>query len=203
MSKYGHLTGNWYEALVNKMGGEARANAFVRDELILVPRNTIKIWDGDPFEVTLGGNCSIDFSSHLLGLGTSVANSAKKMLGMKSFMATEKTEEQQISVVVIDVGILGFGGSSPLRSEVYRRAFGFGLDICPVETAPRFLMQFSKKLKCGEWFFFASEPIPGEDDDASLFMVGCHSHNEPYLTGYSIRDSILPNNARLAFQIRK
>jgi len=36
MSKYGHRTHNWFESIVNKLGGEEGAEAFLRDELKLV-----------------------------------------------------------------------------------------------------------------------------------------------------------------------
>ena len=35
MSKYGHKAHNWFEAVINKMGGEDRAEAFLRGELVL------------------------------------------------------------------------------------------------------------------------------------------------------------------------
>lgn len=37
MSKYGHLPINWFEGLVNKIGGEETAQAFLRGEYILTP----------------------------------------------------------------------------------------------------------------------------------------------------------------------
>ena len=36
-SKYGHLNRNWFDAVINKMGGEEGANAFLRGEFILTP----------------------------------------------------------------------------------------------------------------------------------------------------------------------
>jgi hypothetical protein len=36
MSKYGHRTGNWHEAIVNKLGGEDVADAFLRGEYELI-----------------------------------------------------------------------------------------------------------------------------------------------------------------------
>ncbi len=38
MSKYGHRTGDWCEAIVNKLGGEEAADAFLRDELVISKR---------------------------------------------------------------------------------------------------------------------------------------------------------------------
>lgn len=35
MSKYGHRTHDWFEAIVNKLGGEAGAEMFLRNELVV------------------------------------------------------------------------------------------------------------------------------------------------------------------------
>ena len=35
MSKYGHRSHNWFEAIVNKIGGEAAADSFLRNELVV------------------------------------------------------------------------------------------------------------------------------------------------------------------------
>jgi len=34
-SKYGHRPINWFEAIVNKLGGEEGAEKFLRDELVV------------------------------------------------------------------------------------------------------------------------------------------------------------------------
>lgn len=35
MSKYGHRSHNWFEAIVNKLGGEEAAERFLRGELVV------------------------------------------------------------------------------------------------------------------------------------------------------------------------
>ena len=37
MSKYGHRPHNWFEAIVNKLGGEERAEAFLRGDILIQP----------------------------------------------------------------------------------------------------------------------------------------------------------------------
>lgn len=41
MSKYGHRPHDWFEAIVNKLGGEEGAEAFLRDELTIKPTEHI------------------------------------------------------------------------------------------------------------------------------------------------------------------
>ncbi len=38
MSKYGHRTDNWKEAIIDKIGGEEAADAFLRDEFVVIQR---------------------------------------------------------------------------------------------------------------------------------------------------------------------
>lgn len=38
MSKYGHRPHNWFEAIVNKLGGEEAAERFLRDDVVVVIR---------------------------------------------------------------------------------------------------------------------------------------------------------------------
>jgi hypothetical protein len=47
MSKYGHLPHNWFEGLMNKIGGEEKALAFLRGEFILTPvaKAVVKLLD--------------------------------------------------------------------------------------------------------------------------------------------------------------
>src|SRR4051812_20118452 len=45
MSKYGNRNGNWFEAIVNKLGGEEGAEKFLRDELVVTSAST------DPWQV--------------------------------------------------------------------------------------------------------------------------------------------------------
>ncbi len=42
MSKYGHRPGNWFEAIVNKIGGEERADRLLRGELRVVENDPIR-----------------------------------------------------------------------------------------------------------------------------------------------------------------
>ena len=43
MSKYGHRHQNWFEAIVNKLGGEDGAEAFLRGELEVVRKKTLTV----------------------------------------------------------------------------------------------------------------------------------------------------------------
>lgn len=43
MSKYGHRPHNWFEGIVNKMGGEEQAKRFLRGDLVLAPAPLVLI----------------------------------------------------------------------------------------------------------------------------------------------------------------
>ncbi|MBI3633026.1 MAG: hypothetical protein HY226_01920 [Candidatus Vogelbacteria bacterium] len=52
MSKYGHRTGNWKDSIINKLGGEAAGDAFLRGELKVVWVAKQIIWNLLNFVVT-------------------------------------------------------------------------------------------------------------------------------------------------------
>ena len=65
MSKYGHRTHNWFESIVNKLGGEAAADAFLRGELTV--SEPIRSWREEDgviyFSVTSDGTTGEEWIS--------------------------------------------------------------------------------------------------------------------------------------------
>ncbi len=53
MSKYGHRTGNWLESVINKIGGEDRAEALLRGEWMLVEVNPPVVIEEVPLPTAL------------------------------------------------------------------------------------------------------------------------------------------------------
>ena len=101
MSKYGHRPHNWFEAIVNKLGGEERAEAFLRGEF-LISKST-RSWreEGDViyFSVISDGTTGEGWIHCLESKGFSVmSNDAKQMLCSPNFRPT--------SGVTIKVAIL-------------------------------------------------------------------------------------------------
>lgn len=82
MSKYGHRTHNWFEAVINKIGGEEAAERFLRGELTI--SESMSPWvesDGVIyFTVTSDGKSGPEWIAHLEKKGDRVGDYAKKLL---------------------------------------------------------------------------------------------------------------------------
>lgn len=128
MSKFGHRTVNWFEAVINKLGGEERADAFLRGELIVrMAEKFFVLWrtvaigvrqDTEGYQTALEDSCS------------HVGPWAESMLG-KAVFSTETGEEVRLvethsSYFFPDMGTLTF-------KEFHDCAQKFGLKHFPAD----------------------------------------------------------------------
>ena len=91
MSKYGHRTHNWFEAIVNKLGGEDAGDRFLRDELsVSEPTRSWREEDGVIyFSVTSDGTTGEDWIKRLEGNDFRVGGDyAKQVLRSPDFKPT-------------------------------------------------------------------------------------------------------------------
>ena len=91
MSKYGHRTGNWHESIVNKLGGEEAADAFLRDELSVV-RSTPKWREAGGviyFSVTSDGTTGEVWIARLETKGFRITDYSKQLLRHRKFKPTD------------------------------------------------------------------------------------------------------------------
>jgi hypothetical protein len=91
MSKYGHRTQNWFEAIVNKLGGEDKAEAFLRGELLVSePARSWREKDGVIYcTVTSDGTTGEDWIKRLESKGFRVGDYAKSVLCSEKFKPTK------------------------------------------------------------------------------------------------------------------
>jgi hypothetical protein len=100
MSKYGHRAHNWFEAIVNKIGGEEAAEKFLRGELVVSePTRSWREQDGIIyFTVISDGKTGPEWIAYLEGKGFQLSKYAKSLLNSPDFKPTKG--------VVIEVGVL-------------------------------------------------------------------------------------------------
>lgn len=100
MSKYGHRPINWFEAIVNKIGGEEAAEKFLRGELVV--SESTRSWreqDGVIyFTVTSDGKTGPEWIIYLESKGFRLSRYAKSLLNSPDFKPTKG--------VIIEVGVL-------------------------------------------------------------------------------------------------
>ncbi len=90
MSKYGHRPHDWFEAIVNKLGGEDAAKCFLRGEL-LVSESTRSWREEDGviyFSVTSDGTTGEDWIKRLEDNGCCVDDYARQVLRSPDFKPT-------------------------------------------------------------------------------------------------------------------
>lgn len=90
MSKYGHKSINWFEAIVNKLGGEAQAEKFLRGE-IAVSESARKWREQDGviyFSVISDGTTGNEWIARLKKKGFRISARAKSVLRSPDFKPT-------------------------------------------------------------------------------------------------------------------
>ena len=89
-SKYGHRPHNWFEAIVNKLGGEVAAERFLRNELtVLGPTRSWREEDGVIyFSVTSDGTTGEDWIKRLENSRFRIRDKAKQVLRTTAFKPT-------------------------------------------------------------------------------------------------------------------
>ncbi len=90
MSKYGHKTHNWFEAIVNKLGGEEGAERFLRGELsVCEPTRSWREEDGVIyFSVESDGTTGENWIGRLESKSFRVPNYARQVLRSPRFKPT-------------------------------------------------------------------------------------------------------------------
>lgn len=158
MSKYGHRSVNWLESVVNKLGGEDAAEAFLRGEFIL-KRITIKVWR----KIKLGTAVKTEpgfwnaTSNHMPIVNCSWGD----IYRTKDFLDSVAMNEQEVELVNVSPAEIGFEDGAK-RSRVQDRAFNLGLELCTAETGPQLRIQYPDQPK-GESLEIQMKPIGGED----------------------------------------
>ena len=126
-----------------------------------------------------GHKTADDFRKALKQRGDNINKWANSILDKSVF--TTIAQETEVDLVFISVGELGY--NSAKRSEIYKRAFERGLELCPNEVGPQLRLQYEDQLK-GEWLLIGMEPITDSDGDLEAFSVECDCDGRYWLRSY-------------------
>ncbi len=176
MSKFGHRPHNWFEAVINKLGGEEAAESFLRGELVVKQVEKIfKLWK----TIKLGTHKNADeIRKSLKTNGHNIGDWANDILGK---MEISKTEEE-VNLVVATVRELGFKNGANY-ADICKKAQELGLELCPAEVGPQLRLQYTNQPK-GEWLIIAMEAISGSDGVLSVWNVERSDGGESWLDSY-------------------
>ena len=119
MSKYGHRTINWFEAIVNKLGGEEAAEQFLQGRLVV--QEPVRRWREENgviyFSVTSDGTTGEGWIKRLEKKGFRVGDYAKSMLRSSDFQPTKGITTE----VAVLKGVL-FTDSDRITSKIRENA---------------------------------------------------------------------------------
>lgn len=173
MSKYGHRPHNWFEAIVNKLGGEEGAERFLRDELsVFEPIRSWREEDGVIyFWVTSDGTTGEDWIKRLEGNGFRVGDYAKQVLRTPSFKPTSGVTTE----VAVLKGML-FEDNDRITKKIRAEGALRKLSKPNAELACLIREKFTDKEieQMGLWYIVAMhEPINDSGGDPRLLSGVC------------------------------
>ncbi len=131
--------------------------------------------------ITLGTGLKTadEFREALNNNGFHIGDWGNDILGNPAFKASKTG--MQIDLVNVSVADLGFKGGAT-RKDIYERAIGMGLQLCPNEVGPQLRLQYKDQPK-DEWLLIAMEPITNSDGILRVFDVE-HNGYGLWLYGY-------------------
>jgi len=171
MSKYGHRPHNWFEAIVNKLGGEEAAERFLHDELsVSEPAKRWREQDGVIyFTVTSDGTTGEAWIARLESKGFRVGDYAKSVLRSKDFKPTAGVTCE----IAVLKGLL-FSDSERITKNIRKKASEMKLTTPNAEISCLIREMFKdKELEAmGLWYIVAMhDPIKDSDRDPSLLAA--------------------------------
>jgi len=171
MSKYGDKTGNWFEAIVNKLGGEEGAEKFLRDETaVCVPDCSWREQDGVIyFTVVSDGTTGEDWITRLDAKGKLLSKEAKCVLRSSDFKPT--------SGVIYEIAVLKgmlFNDNERITKKIRAEAEQRTLFTPNAEIACLIRDKFTdEEIEAMGlvWIVTMHEPIVGSDGSPNLLCA--------------------------------
>ncbi len=169
-NKYGHRPLNWFVSLVDKMGGEERAAAFLRNELVLYRPTRWREQDGVIYtSVTSDGTTGPRWIERLEGKGFRLRDDAKSVLRSPDFKPTSGVTTE----IAILKGML-FEDNDRITKKIRAEADKRKLTKTNAEVTCLIRENFSDEEieAMGLWWIVAMhEPIKDSDGDPSLLSA--------------------------------
>ena len=172
--KYGDLNLGQVEAIVNKLGGIEGVRRFLSGELVVKEPE----WEGEiwrSIKIGTGLKTANDFIQTIVSSGLETADAsiqaldksfkigcwAEKMLKTLAFTDSVAFKKTEMELVNISVADLDFKESESVSgSDIYKRAYQLGLELCPAEVGPQLWLQYKDQPK-DDHLHIGMKPILG------------------------------------------
>lgn len=173
-SKYGHLNRNWFDAVINKMGGEEAANAFLRGDLQLVEPE--RSWSVDEhgiihFEVVSDGTLPEDWIKEFEQSGRVVGSYAKQGIRSEHFKPTTG-----VHYPVAVIPGKNFTEDGRITRLIRKDAADRKFPTPPMEVACLIRRKFTdKQIQDTGLLWIVTMHEPFKDSDGDLGLLGASS----------------------------
>jgi hypothetical protein len=122
-------------------------------------------------EIEIGDKDAEGLIKEMREKNINIGDYAEDIMKSKDFTTLEKAEEE--TLIRLKVGDLGFPKNKyPTTDEVYKRIEELGLELCPAETGPRYLLKYANQ-PLNEWVRIGMKQIADRDGHPSVFYVAC------------------------------
>ncbi len=126
MSKYGHLSHDWFEAVINKIGGEEAAKSFLRGELTISA--PVRLWREEDgaicFPATSNGMTGKEWIKRFESKGIKIGDYAKYLLLSRDFKPSKKGTVHQVAVLKGSLFSDNDRTTANIRQEADKRKLG-------------------------------------------------------------------------------
>jgi len=125
-----------------------------------------------------------------------VGEAAGEILGRPAF--PYKQTRAQLDLAVVPIAELGFGENGASVRDIYARALGIGLELCPAEVGPTLRLNYLDQ-PVGEFLDIAMHPIARYNGELINFTVGNGGAGLLLIGGDGRPDLVLPGAVRFVF----
>lgn len=147
----------------------------------------------------IGGKTPRQLQNEMERVGIETSAYVKDMLKNSDFTTLKNPEE--INLIQLTVADLGFS-DRPTTDEIYARAEELGLELCPAELGPQYLLQ-NPDLPLGDWRRVGMKQITDTDGDPCVFKLGPPGAG-PWLNAtWAEPDDTWPFYEHFLFRLRK
>ena len=131
-----------------------------------------------------------------LTMPSSRGEAADEILGRPAF--PYKQTRAQLDLAVVPIAELGFGENGASVRDIYARALGIGLELCPAEVGPTLRLNYLDQ-PVGEFLDIATHPIARYNGELINFTVGNGGAGLLLIGGDGRPDLVLPGAVRFVF----
>jgi len=150
-------------------------------------------------QVEIGGKTKEQLLKEMFQAGVHIGFYAEEMIKSSDFTTLPVAQTLEIvRLTITDLGLTYYSTTD----QVYKKAQELGLDLCPPEVGPHFLLQYMD-LPMGEWFYLGMKQITDSNGCPNVFLLERNVDGLCLYDRYAKSDNEWNPNCEFAFSLRK